>query len=48
MTFFGGVMQALEPERLLWPAWWLILVGITGAELFYQFDLFQFQALGLL
>src|SRR5262249_6997834 len=43
---FRRVMQALEPGRRTWPAWYLFLVGIIGAELFYQFDLFQFTALG--
>jgi len=43
---FRRVMQALEPERGYWPAWWLMLVGAIGGELFYQFDLFQFTALG--
>lgn len=43
---FRRVMQALEPGRGYWPAWWLVLVGAIGAELFYQFDLFQFTALG--
>jgi hypothetical protein len=38
---FRRVMQALEPERGYWPAWWLMLVGAIGAELFYQFELFQ-------
>jgi hypothetical protein len=43
---FRRVMQALEPERGHWPIWWLILVGVIGAELFYKFDLFQLAALG--
>jgi len=43
---FRRVMQSLEPERGSWPAWWLMLVGAIGGELFYQFDLFQFAALG--
>jgi hypothetical protein len=43
---FRRVMQALEPERGFWPAWWLILVAAIGAELFYKFDLFHFTALG--
>jgi len=43
---FRRVMQALEPERRQWPLWWLMLVAAIGAELFYQFDLFQFAALG--
>jgi hypothetical protein len=43
---FRRVMQTLEPERGYWPIWWLMLVGVIGAELFYQFDLFQLGALG--
>jgi hypothetical protein len=42
---FRRVMQSLEPDRGYWPAWWLMLVGAIGGELFYQFDLFQFAAL---
>lgn len=43
---FCRVMRALEPERGAGPACWLILVGIIGGELFYQFDLFHLAALG--
>lgn len=43
---FRRVMQSLEPERGSWPIWWLALVGAIGAELFFQFDLFQLKALG--
>jgi hypothetical protein len=43
---FCRVMRALEPERGAWPACWLILVGIVGGELFFQFDLFQLATLG--
>jgi len=31
---FCRVMRALEPQRGAWPAFWLILVGVIGAELF--------------
>lgn len=40
---FHRVMQRLEPGRDLPPTWWLVLVGVIGAELFYFFGLFQFQ-----
>jgi hypothetical protein len=43
---FRRVMLTLEPERGYWPVWWLVLVATVGAELFYQFDLFHFAALG--
>ena len=39
---FRRVMQRLEPEREFAPVWWLMLVGVIGAELFYCFGLFQF------
>lgn len=39
---FRRVMQQLEPQRGVVPIWWLVLVGIMGAELFYFFGLFQF------
>jgi hypothetical protein len=39
---FRRVMVRLEPERLVAPVWWLMLVGTIGAELFYFFGLFQF------
>ncbi len=38
---FGRVMQRLEPARGRAPAWWLVLVGAIGAELFYAFGLFH-------
>ena len=44
---FSRVMQSLEPERGRLPAFWLLLVGAIGGELFYAFDLFQFKVLGL-
>ena len=44
---FCRVLRVLEPERGAWPACWLILVGIIGGELFYQFDLFHLAALVL-
>ena len=40
---FSRVMEALEPARGRLPAWWLLLVGAIGGELFYAFDLFKFQ-----
>jgi hypothetical protein len=39
---FGRVMLRLEPQRGVIPIWWLVLVGIMGAELFYFFGLFRF------
>lgn len=41
---FARVMQRLEPERGTAPVWWIVLVGLTGAELLYFFGLFQFGA----
>ena len=41
---FARVMRRLEPERTTAPVWWVMLVGLTGAELFYFFGLFQFGA----
>lgn len=38
---FRRVMAALEPERGQKPAWWLLLVGAIGGELFYAFGLFD-------
>jgi hypothetical protein len=35
-------MHQLEPKRLTTPVWWLGIVGVIGAELFYYFGLFQF------
>jgi hypothetical protein len=42
---FCRVMETLEPARGRLPAWWLLLVGAIGGELFYAFGLFQFTAL---
>ena len=39
---FHRVMHQLEPKRLTTPVWWLGIVGVIGAELFYYFGLFQF------
>ena len=36
------VMLRLEPQRHFAPVWWLIIVGVIGAELFFFFGLFQF------
>jgi hypothetical protein len=41
---FARVMERLEPSRGRAPVWWLGLVGVIGAELFYAFGLFQFEA----
>jgi hypothetical protein len=43
---FQRVMRSLEPQRRHAPLWWLMLVGVVGAELFYCFGLFQFQFAG--
>ena len=40
---FRRVMIRLEPTRSVPPVWWLGLVGVIGAELFYLFGLFQFS-----
>ena len=40
---FQRVMLRLEPERGAAPVWWLLLVGLIGGELFFQFGLFTFQ-----
>jgi hypothetical protein len=42
---FCRVMATLEPPRGRLPAWWLVLVGAIGGELFYWFGLFNFGAL---
>jgi hypothetical protein len=42
---FTRVIEYLEPSRGKSPAWWLVLVGAIGAELFYAFGLFDFAAL---
>jgi hypothetical protein len=39
---FRRVMLRLEPARDYSPLWWLAIVGVIGAELFYFFNLFQF------
>lgn len=39
---FNRVMRRLEPERRSAPVWWLGLVGLIGAELYYCFHLFEF------
>ena len=43
---FGRVMERLEPTRGRMPAWWLLLVGAIGGELFYAFGLFRFTLPG--
>ena len=42
---FCRVMEQLEPARGRTPAWWLVLVGALGGELFYAFGLFDFSVL---
>jgi len=39
---FRRVMLRLESQRHFAPVWWLMIVGVIGAELFYFFSLFQF------
>ena len=39
---FSRVMERLEPRRGRVPAWWLLIVGVLGAELFYALGLFSF------
>jgi hypothetical protein len=39
---FSRVMGRLEPRRGRLPAWWLLFVGILGAELFHALGLFSF------
>jgi len=39
---FRRVMLRLEPKRNFAPVWWLMIVGVIGAELFFFFGLFQF------
>lgn len=39
---FSRVMRRLEPARETAPVWWLGLLGVTGSELFYVFELFRF------
>ena len=38
---FGRVMQRLEPKHRGAPTWYLALVGVIGAQLFYLFGLFE-------
>ena len=40
---FRRVMLRLEPDRASAPLWWLGIVAVLGAELFYFFNLFQFK-----
>lgn len=42
MDVFCRLLETVEPARGRQPAWWLALVGLIGAELFYAFGLFQF------
>lgn len=42
---FCRVLESLEPARGRVPAWWLLLVGSIGGELFYAFQLFRFPTL---
>jgi hypothetical protein len=42
---FSRVIERLEPSRGKSPAWWLLLVGAIGAELFYAFGLFDLAVL---
>jgi hypothetical protein len=39
---FSRVMERLEPHRGRRPAWWLLLVGVLGGELFHALGLFDF------
>jgi hypothetical protein len=39
---FSRVLERLEPRRGRLPAWWLLLVGVLGAELFHALGLFSF------
>lgn len=39
---FSRVIERLEPQRGRLPAWWLLLVGVIGAELFHALGLFRF------
>ena len=39
---FSRVMERLEPHRGRKPAWWLLLVGVLGGELFHALGLFDF------
>ena len=39
---FSRVMHRLEPAREAEPIWYLALVGLIGAQLFYALGLFSF------
>jgi hypothetical protein len=43
---FQRVLRRLEPGRATAPTWWLGLVGVMGAELFYFLGLFDFRFVG--
>jgi hypothetical protein len=43
---FHRVLKRLEPHRAVAPTWWLALVGVLGAELFYFLGLFDFGFVG--
>jgi hypothetical protein len=45
MDVFSRTMAKLEPRRGRLPAWWLLLVGVLGAELFYALGLFNLSFL---
>jgi hypothetical protein len=45
---FCRVIETLEPARGRLPAWWLVLVGAIGGELFFWFGLFNFGALDVI
>ena len=45
---FRRVMLRLEPKRQFAPLWWLLIVAVIGAELFYFFGLFEFASTHLL
>jgi hypothetical protein len=42
---FSRTMAKLEPWRGRLPAWWLLLVGLLGGELFYALGLFDLSFL---
>lgn len=42
LDVFTRVMAGLEPQRTTTPAWWIVLVGAVGLELFYFFEVFRF------
>jgi hypothetical protein len=41
LDVFSRVMERLEPHRGRQPAWWLLLVGVIGGELFHALGLFD-------